>query len=151
MNITGDFRLSGPRELVWEVINDPQVLARCLPGCERLEPEGDDVYAADLKVGVAAVRGTYRGRLRVTEKRPPDSLRLRIEAQGTGGFVHIDGGIVLDGDGEASRAAYDWAVQVGGPVAMVGSRVLGGVARAIINEFFTCLDAEVRSRAAGRA
>lgn len=147
MEVAGQAHLGAARERVWEVLNDPQVLEKCLPGCERLVPEGEDAFAADLKVGIAAVRGSYRGRLRVLERRPPEFVRLEIHAEGTGGFVDVRGRIELAEDGAGgTRVAYRWDVSVGGPVAMVGGRVLGGVARYVIDEFFRCVSAEVQAR-----
>ena len=136
MQVTGEFLFQAGQEQVWRLLNDPEVLARCLPGCERLEPVETDRYTATVKVGLAAVKGTYTGHLAVTDKQEPESMTMRIDMSGTTGFVAVTGAMeLLPGAGE-TRVRYDWEVQVGGPVAMVGQRVLGGVARWIIGEFF---------------
>lgn len=146
MQVTGEFLFRAPQEQVWQLLNDSEVLARCLPGCERLEPVEPDRYAATVKVGLAAVKGTYTGYLAVTDKLAPDSMTLRIDMNGTTGFVNVAGAMELVPEGPETRVRYDWAVQVGGPVAMVGQRVLGGVARWIIGEFFGAAQKELVAR-----
>ncbi|HYF92517.1 MAG TPA: carbon monoxide dehydrogenase subunit G [Symbiobacteriaceae bacterium] len=147
MQVTGDFLFRADREPVWQLLNDPAVLARCLPGCERLEPLDPDRYAAVVKVGLAAVKGTYEGSLVVTDKQAPESMTLRIEMNGTTGFVAVTGRMALSAVGAGqTRVSYDWDVNVGGPVAMVGQRVLGGVARWIVSEFFAAAGKELVSR-----
>jgi carbon monoxide dehydrogenase subunit G len=147
MQVTGEIRVQGARAEVWQMLNDPGVLQRCLPGCERLLEAAPDRYAAVVKIGLAAVKGTYEGTLTVTDKQEPEAMTMRIEMNGMTGFVTVAGRIDLSEAGAAAtRIAYDWAVQVGGPVAMVGQRVLGGVARWIIGEFFGALQREMAQR-----
>ncbi|HYF77873.1 MAG TPA: carbon monoxide dehydrogenase subunit G [Symbiobacteriaceae bacterium] len=159
MQVAGEFVFQAGRDEVWQLLNDPEVLARCLPGCEQLVPVEPDRYAAKVRVGLAAVKGTYEGSLAVTDKQAPEAMTLRIDMKGTTGFVAINGRMVLEpvagapdvAGGEAAgagptRVAYDWDVKVGGPVAMVGQRVLGGVARWIIGEFFAAAKTELAAR-----
>lgn len=155
MQVAGEFVFQAGRDAVWQLLNDPEVLARCLPGCEQLVPVEPDRYAAKVRVGMAAVKGTYEGSLAVTDKQAPAAMTLRIDMKGTTGFVAVNGRMVLEPgkgpaeaapDAEATRVAYDWDVKVGGPVAMVGQRVLGGVARWIIGEFFAAAQKEMAAR-----
>ena len=81
--------IRGPREKVWESLLNPQVLARALPGCEKLEPNPDGSFAAEMRVGIAAVKGAYRGRVEVLDAVPPEHFRMKVEGQGTGGFRQI--------------------------------------------------------------
>lgn len=154
MQVAGEFVFQSGRDEVWQVLNDPEVLARCLPGCEQLVPVEPDRYAAKVRVGLAAVKGAYEGSLAVTDKQAPEAMTLRIDMKGTTGFVAVNGRMVLEpgagAGGQAgpgtTRVAYDWDVKVGGPVAMVGQRVLGGVARWIIGEFFAAFQKELAAR-----
>lgn len=146
MQVTGDFRFRADREQVWQLLNDPDVLARCLPGCEQLTPVEPDRYAARVSVGLAAVKGTYEGSLAVTDKQAPETMTLRIDMKGSTGFVAVTGRMDLAAESPDTRVRYDWDVAVGGPVAMVGQRVLGGVARWIIGEFFTAAQKELVAR-----
>jgi carbon monoxide dehydrogenase subunit G len=151
MEIAGEFRFGGAQEQIWELLNDEGVLARCTPGCERLTRIGEDRFTARLQMGLAAVKGTYDGTLQIIDKEPPSALTLRVEASGTTGFVAVTGKMALTASGDAETlVAYNWDVNVGGPIAMVGQRVLGGVARWIVGDFFTAAAKELATRRAGR-
>lgn len=149
MQVTGEFQLQGSRQQIWDLLNDEAVLARCTPGCERLTRTGDDQFAASLKVGLAAVKGSYEGTFAILDKTEPERLTLKIDASGTTGFVAINGRMDLNDQGDTTKLVYDWDVSVGGPVAMVGQRVLGGVAKWIIGDFFNNLQKELAARQAG--
>lgn len=143
MQVAGEFLFKGSRDQVWALLNDETVLQRCLPGCEALERTGEDQYRAALKVGLAAVKGSYEGTLRITDKQPPEALTLKIDANGSTGFVSVGGRMDLQESGPDTKVLYNWDVSVGGPVAMVGQRVLGGVAKWIIGEFFGAAQKEL--------
>ena len=96
MTLDGSHHFKAPRDRVWALFNDPGVLARATPGCERLEPIGPDEFEATLSVGVAAVKGTYQGRLAITDKRPPEGYTLHVEGTGRPGFVKGEGRLTLE-------------------------------------------------------
>ena len=77
MRVSGNTVLNAPRERVWEALNDPAVLVRTIPGCHRLEAVGDDAYRMTVFAGVASIKGTYEGEVRLTEQVHPDSFLLR--------------------------------------------------------------------------
>src|SRR6059036_1076723 len=87
MDLSASYTFAAPPAAVWTLLNDPSVVASCLPGCDRLEPMGDDRYRADLTLAVAAVSGRYSATLAIVDKRPPHSYRLVVEGTGTPGFV----------------------------------------------------------------
>lgn len=149
MQVSGEFLFEGPRDQVWALLNDEYVLKRCTPGCEQLTRVGEDRFTASLKVGLAAVKGSYDGTLAIVDKSEPESLTLKIDAKGTTGFVQINGRMDLSEQGAATRLLYNWDVTVGGPIAMVGQRVLGGVAKWIIGEFFASAQKELARRQSG--
>jgi carbon monoxide dehydrogenase subunit G len=124
---------------------DPDALRECVPGCESLEPSGPDEYQANLKVGVAAIRGSYKGKVSIVEKQEPNSYRLRVEGSGGPGFVRGEALITLEPDGEATTVVVDADGQVGGTVAGVGQRMLGGVAKMLMDQFFNCLKGKAGS------
>jgi carbon monoxide dehydrogenase subunit G len=151
MEIAGEFRFQGTQAQVWDLLNDQGVLARCTPGCERLVRVAEDRYTARLQMGLAAVKGTYDGSLSVIDKEEPSSLTLKVDASGMTGFVTVSGKMALTAADETETVvAYQWDVNVGGPIAMVGQRVLGGVARWIVSEFFTSAAKELAARRASR-
>jgi uncharacterized protein len=143
VKVTGSHRLEASRETVWDALQDPAVLARTLPGCEALEVTGDDAYAATLNAGVASVKGTYRGQVRLHDKQAPASYRLYAEGAGAPGTVRADAFVTLEEDGNATIIRYEADAVVGGMIGGVGQRMLSGVAKKTAGEFFAAVEADV--------
>lgn len=149
MQLDASHRFEAPRERVWEAFNDPAVLARATPGCQQMEPVGPDEYAVSLAVGVAAVKGTYKGRLAIADKKPPEGYTLRVEGKGGPGFVKGTGHLTLTEDGGATLANIRGEGQVGGMLAAIGQRMAGTAAKMIMSQFFAAMDKEIGKPAAG--
>jgi uncharacterized protein len=143
MTLDGSHLFKAPRDRVWALFNDPAVLARATPGCERLEPIGPDEFEATLSVGVAAVKGTYQGRLAITDKRPPEGYTLRVEGTGRPGFVKGEGRLTLEERDSGTLATIKAEAQVGGLIAAVGQRLVGAAGRMLMSQFFSALEAEL--------
>ena len=147
MKIEGRFSVGAPRDRVWRLLNDPSVLVRVIPGCQHLDPIGPAEFEAAIRAGVAAIKGTYTGRVQIRDPRPPESYVLAMEGKGTGGFMRGQGTITLteaDGDARTTTVAVDADAHVGGAIAAVGQRLLSSAARMMLAEFFRSLDAEAR-------
>ena len=130
------------RDRAWELLNDPQVLARVTPGVKKLEPDGPDQFKAKLELAVGPVRGSFEGRVEVRDKREPDELTLYVEGRGRAGEIRAEGRINLaQGDG-ATTVHYEGDVQIAGTLAAVGSRLFSGVARKLATLFFENLEQE---------
>ena len=139
MRVEGTYRFPASQERVYQLLIDPLVLKKCIPGCERLEPLGDDRYEAIVKVGVGAVRGTYKGEVHVVDQQPPERYRMIVQGRGGPGFIKGEAAIVIAPAGEAEcdvKVVGDG--QVGGMIAGVAQRLLGGVATMMMNQFFEC-------------
>ncbi len=137
MKIEGSNDIPAARERVWAAFLDPAVLARALPGCEGLEAIGTGEYKAKMKIGVAAIRGTFEGKVRLFDLEPPNRYKMALEGSGGPGFVRGEAGMELsDADG-GTRVTYSADVQVGGLIASVGQRMLGGVSKMMLDQFFT--------------
>jgi len=137
MKIEGSHDVPAPRQKVWDAFLDPEMLRQAIPGCEKLEAAGNDEYKATMKIGVAAVKGTFEGKVSILEKRPPDSYRLAVEGTGGPGFVRGSTLITLTDIEGGTRVSYLADVQVGGLIAGVGQRMLGGVSKMMADKFFT--------------
>jgi carbon monoxide dehydrogenase subunit G len=122
---------------------DPAVLASCIPGCDRFEPDGVDRYNVTLTVGLAAITGTYNGTVVLTDMMPNTSYGLVVEGQGRPGFVKGSSAIVLRAEGAATAVDVSATVQTGGPIARVGQRLIGGVAKMMMDRFFACLQSKL--------
>src|SRR5213593_2426815 len=136
MKLEGSYDVKAPRQKVWTAFLDPETLRQAIPGCEKLELIGPDEYKATLKIGVAAVKGTFEGKVRLLDKKPPESYRLAAKGSGGPGFERADTVITLTDIEGGTRVAYSADVQVGGLIAGVGQRMLGGVSKMMADQFF---------------
>ncbi len=143
MKVEGTYVLPAPRERIWALLNDPAVLARVTPGVKELTPAGPDSYAAALEVGVGPVKGTYSGRVSITEKTPPERMTLRVEGGGRPGTIRATGELHLEEQDGRTAIRYVGDAQVTGVVASVGHRLMSGVARQMAGEFFKGLEREL--------
>jgi carbon monoxide dehydrogenase subunit G len=146
MNIEGTYTFQAPIEQVWKTLLDPEVLARTLPGIENMRTTGPDSYEATMHVGVAAVQGTYSGKVVILDKEEPSHYRLQAEGNGARGFVKAEGTVDLAQQNGNTIATYKGVAQLGGPIAGVGMRVLPGVAKMMINQFFGTIAEELRAQ-----
>lgn len=143
MKIEGKYTLKGPRERVGSLLMDPDVLRRCLPGCQRLDPVGDNTYEGTMKVGVAAVRGTYAGKVQLKDIDPPRCCTMVIEGSGAPGIVRGSGVLELEEQDSGTLVNVQGEAEVSGLIARVGHRLLGGVAKLMLGQFFKSLDKEM--------
>jgi uncharacterized protein len=150
MKISGSSTLDAPVDKVWEAIQDPAVLARCLPGCESLAVVGDDRYAMSLTAGVAAIKGTYAGEVSLSDKVAPHSLTMRASGSGAPGTIDADVKVQLaPSSAGGTDLSYDADASVGGAIGGVGQRMLVGVSRKMAGQFFTALDRDIAGITAG--
>jgi uncharacterized protein len=141
MRIAGNATLHAPVEAVYAALQDPRVLVRTIPGCERLEQVGDDAYQMTVTAGVASVRGTYAGDVRLTDQRAPHGFTLRASGAGTPGTVAADVSVTLAADDNGTTLlTYDADATIGGMIGGVGQRLLTTVAKRTAGEFFTAVD-----------
>lgn len=137
MKIEGSADIPAPRDKVWAAFLDPEILAQALPGCEKLEAIGPNEYKATMKIGVAAIKGTFEGKVKLSDLEPPNRYRMAVEGSGGPGFVRGAAGMQLSDVDGGTKVSYDADVQVGGLIASVGQRMLGGVTKMMLDQFFT--------------
>jgi uncharacterized protein len=145
VKLAGTAVLPASPEEVWSLLTDASRLARLLPGCERLDPDGPDRFKAAVKFGIAAISGKYAGTLEFAKKKPPHSLVLKLDGTGLPGFVKGEGSIELAPKGGDTQLTYTGEAQVGGLIASVGQRMLDAAARKIVQQFFDSAKAELAS------
>ncbi len=144
MKLNGSYTFDAPPDRVWTLLLSPEALKSCVPGCEKLEATGQDSYTATMKVGVAAIRGTYNGKVSIVDKDEPNSYTLNVEGSGGPGFVRGIAKITLTPAGEnKTTVGVDADGQVGGTVAGVGQRMIGGVAKMLMDQFFNCMRKQI--------
>jgi len=143
MDLNASYTFPASPGAVWNLLNDPAVIAGCLPGCERLEPIGEDRFRAVLKLTVAAISGEYSCTVALVDKQPPQSYRLVVDGTGKAGFVKGEATIDLAGQGDATIVNVKGQGQVGGLIARVGQRLLGSVSTMMVDRFFECLQKKI--------
>jgi carbon monoxide dehydrogenase subunit G len=136
LKIEGSYTFNAARDKVWQVLHDPKVMAQCMPGCERLDEIAPDQYQATMKVGVAAVKGTYKGKVAIKDKRAPSHYILSGEGSGGPGFMQGDVAIDLEEANGRTVLKYSADAKVGGLIASIGQRMLGGVTKMMLDQFF---------------
>ena len=144
IELAGERTVAAPQQRLWELLNDPQVLMRCIPGCNTVNVLGEDRYEMGLKLQVGSVSGSYLGTVVIRDKRQPEFFILDVEGQGSIGFMKGSARFELAPVDDASAAIkYLGSGEVGGVVAGVGQRVLSGVAKFLVSQFFKALDKQV--------
>jgi len=142
MNLSSSYTFEAPRRVVWKLLNDPTVIAGCLPGCESMDPTGDDSYRVVLTVGVAAISGRYEGTVTIADPHEPSDYRLVVAGTGRAGFVNGEAHVSLaelGDDADRTLVKVEGRAQVGGTIARVGQRLLGSVSKMMMDRFFACL------------
>ena len=143
MDLAASYTFNAPPDRVWALLMDPAMIASCIPGCDRFEPDGDDRYRMHLTVALAAITGTYEGLMVLSDKVPPTSYRLMGEGRGHAGFVKGSSIVTLRADGETTIVEVTATVQTGGTIARVGQRIIGSVSKMMLDRLFSCLKEHV--------
>ena len=146
MKVEGSYRFDAERESVWDALLDPSILAACIPGCQKLEPTGEDAYDIAISVGVGAIRGAYQGTVTVADKSHPDSYRMLVEGRGGGGTVRGDALLTFSSSQGGTEVTLVGDALVTGVVARVGQRLMGNASRMLMNQFFDCMKSHIDAR-----
>ena len=142
MKLEGSHQLHARRERLFALLTNPDVLKRCIPGCERLEETGENTFSTTMKAGVGSIKGIFNGTVRLQDLRPPEHFRLAVDAKGTPGFLKGTGDLDLEDQGETTVVHYSGEIQLGGTIASVGQRMIQASAKMMAAQFFTALEAE---------
>jgi hypothetical protein len=144
MDMNGSQRIAAPRPQVWAALNDPEVLRRCIPGCEEVVKLSDTELTARLVAKVGPVSARFSGKVTLSDLDPPNGCTLTGEGSGgAAGFGKGGATVALADDGAATRLTYTAHAQVGGKLAQIGSRLVEGTARKMAEDFFTRFSAAV--------
>ncbi|MBE3556379.1 MAG: carbon monoxide dehydrogenase subunit G [Firmicutes bacterium] len=146
MQIKGDQLLSGPPEVVYEQLMDPEILAKAIPGCKALNKVAENKYQGELELGVAAIKGHYVGEVEIRDPQPPNRYVMAVSGQGGPGFVNAELNFTLTPHGNDTSLYYEGEAQVGGKIAGVGQRMLGGVAKMIAKQFFSAMSKAIAAQ-----
>ena len=137
MTMSGEYQIPAPREVVWDKLNDPEVLKVCIPGCESLDKLSDTEFQAVAVTKIGPVKAKFKGKVNLTDLDPPNSYK--ISGAGDGGIAGFaKGGAVvalIPTDG-GTLLTYNVEAQIGGKLAQLGQRLVNGAAKKMADEFF---------------
>jgi len=136
VKISGSHAVPAPPERAYRLLQDPEVLAKSMPGCDQLTKIGPDEYEMKMKMAIASIQGLFAGKVKIEDQNPPHSFKLTVEGTGKVGFMKGSGVLTLMPQDGATQVAYDGEVQVGGLIAGVGQRLVDTTAKFIIRKFF---------------
>jgi uncharacterized protein len=142
MKIEGSHTIKAPRNLLYQLMIDPEILRRCVPGCQSLEAAGDGYYKMTLKAGVGSIKGVFTGSIKLEDMNEPEHYKMIVDAKGSAGFLKGEGLIGLTDQGEETLINYTGETNVGGTIAGVGQRMVQSTAKMMAGQFFTAVEAE---------
>jgi carbon monoxide dehydrogenase subunit G len=153
MEFIGAQDVPAPQERVWNALNDPDILRVCIPGCESIDADGENVYRIALAAKVGPVSARFAGKMRMEDIDAPRACTLRFEGNGgVAGFVNGEARVSLSpAADESTTLSYVAKAHVGGKLAQVGSRLVDGAARKQTEEFFARFVEAVRPAVAATA
>jgi carbon monoxide dehydrogenase subunit G len=150
LGIEGEEKLAVSPARLWEALNDPKVLEKCVPGCREMVQTAPDAYRVVLELKVAAVGGSFEGAIALHDKEPPTSCRITVSGEGSlgqgAGEAHFT---IVPGEGDTSCLKYAGTGEIGGLVAGVGQRVLKSVSKHLAGRFFKAMRQELEHTANG--
>jgi uncharacterized protein len=152
LSIGGEETIAATVQELWAALNDPVVLTRCIPGCKSMTETAPDAYDVLMELKVAAVGGSFEGKIALSDKVEPNSCRIAVSGGGTLG--HGDGQArfeIVPVDASTCILKYEGTGEVGGLVAGVGQRILGSVSKHLIGKFFTALKKDFEAQRLGLA
>jgi len=152
VKLDGSYVFDGPREEVWKIVRDPQVLATALPGTQSLEQVSENQYAGEMHVRIGPVSGVFAGQIVVSDQVPPESYTLEVEGQGAPGFARGIGHVALVDQGDGTTLMeYEGDMQVGGRLASVGQRLIDTASKSMIRQGLDSLNNALKARLRAQA
>lgn len=150
MKVSGSYTIDATREEVWEALNDIDVLARVVPGCQRLDQTGENEFEGTVKIGIQSIRGTYQGRIRLVDIQPPHHYTLIANGKGGNGVVDGTGAVDLEEQADGKTLLkYSGDANIGGTLASVGQRLIDGASKQLINQSLKALNDQIQARKSG--
>jgi carbon monoxide dehydrogenase subunit G len=144
MTMTGEIQLAAPKQVVWDKLNDPEVLKATIPGCESLEKTSDTSFSAVAVTKIGPVKAKWKGKVNLTDLDPPNGYKIVGEGEGgVAGFAKGAADVKLTDKDGGTLLTYSVEAQIGGKLAQLGQRLINGAAKKMADEFFQKFAANV--------
>ncbi len=150
MDVSGEYTFDAPQDLVWQALQDPDVLSNAMPGGEGFAEVGENEFEGNLKIKVGPVQGKFKGNIQLVDVVAPESYKMKVDGKGAPGFVKATGGIKLTPQGDKTHMVYEGSAQVGGRIASVGQRLMDTSAKSIIRQSLEGLNEYLKVQVAQR-
>lgn len=138
MDMTGEFRIAAPRDLVWDALNDTEILKQAVPGCTEMAKTSDTTFEAKVTAKVGPVKANFSGGVTLSEVNPPNGYTISGEGKGgAAGFAKGGATVLLEQDGDGTLLKYSVNAMVGGKLAQIGSRLIDATAKKMADDFFS--------------
>lgn len=138
LELIGEQRIEAPRQKVWDALNNPKILKACIPGCESLEPHGENGFESVVVAKVGPVKARFTGTVELSNIKPPESYTISGEGKGgAAGMAKGGADVVLEEDGDNTLLKYTVRADVGGKLAAIGSRLIKSTAQKYAADFFS--------------
>ena len=145
MDMQGARQLAITQQQAWDALNDPTVLKVCIPGCDKVEPSGENQYAIGMSIKIGPVSAKFSGKITLSNINPPVSYKINFEGQGgPAGFGKGDSTVTLAPNADGCELAYTVHASVGGKIAQLGQRLIDGAAKSMAEDFFKRFDNEMQ-------
>lgn len=143
MRIEGSYTFEAPQEVVWQALLDPEILAKTMPGCEKLEKVGENEFNGVMKIRIGPMQGEFKGGVVLSELNPPNGYQMKVSGRGPSGFMDGTGAIRLEGQDGSTVMHYEGDAQVGGSIASVGNRLIDRSAKALVQQSLDQLNQQI--------
>ena len=145
MNVSGERTFAAPRGTVWQVLNDPESMAKTMPGVESFDIHDDRHWTANVKIPLGLGSLKMKVDMEKVEEREPEFAQLAVKGQGVGAIMNMETSFTLsDADGGATAMAWSAEVKILGPVGSMGQRVIQPIVNQQVQHVLTALDAQVQ-------
>lgn len=137
MDISGEYVIPASRELVWELLNNPEILQQCIPGCEEVVQTAEDEFSAKVVLKIGPVKAKFSGNVMLSDKIHPQSFRISGEGKGgIAGFAKGGANVLLAEVEDGTQLNYEVDAQIGGKIAQLGSRLVTSTSKKLAGKFF---------------
>jgi carbon monoxide dehydrogenase subunit G len=137
LTMSGEVQINAPRQKVYEMLNDPETLKACIPGCEQLDKVSDTEFQAVSVMKIGPVKARWKGKVTLSDLDPPNGYKINGEGEGgVAGFAKGGASVALSEKDGGTLLKYDVEAQIGGKLAQLGQRLIAGVAKKMGDDFF---------------
>ena len=136
MKLSGSYQIPTDKKSVWEALNSPEILQKCIPGCEEFKKKSDTSFTATATNKIGPFNASFTGEIELKDLNPPDSYKITGQGDSPVGFASGEASVKLEENNGVTTLSYVVEAQVGGKIAQVGSRLIDMTAKKMADIFF---------------